>query len=214
MPRLELGSTACTATTLLRGVLCRGPLLRSSTASASYLDHALSLQSPACALDYHLLSCPEPGLPWLGGFSFPTPLPAPSPRPIDWLVRHAALTVTQDSSHVASCDLQQLASSCPFRTPSGFSEPAHRARGRVACLALPKLGHAIICSVNGPPPGGVGGFLNGLRPRCVMGSLASKHSLLTPCPWTWSPAHTAAVITRFGRRQALATKPLVPVPCP
>lgn len=59
-------------------------------------------------------------------------------------------------------------------------------------------------------PVAFGGFLNGLRPRCGMGSLASKHSLLAPCPWTLSPAHSAAIITRFGRRQALAAKPLVP----
>lgn len=193
-------------------------------APASYPDHALSLQSTACALDYRLLSCPQPGQPWRFSFLFFSSH-APLALHIDWLLRHAALTMTHVHVvlHLATCS-KQLASLLLLALFVRQASSSIQHTGLVAqWLDLHFLNSAVPqkkaaeFTQYGLPGVAFGGFLNGLPgPRCGMGSLALKHSLLAPCPWTLSPAHPAAVITRFGRRQALATKPLVPwcpVPC-
>lgn len=196
-------------------------------APASYPDHALSLQFTACALDYRLLSCPQPGQPWR--FFFVFLLTRPLPLAVDWLLRHAALTTTHAHVvlHLATCS-KQLASLLLLTLFVRQEASSIQHTGLVAqWLDLHFLNSAV------PPPPkkkGLQSLQSMASPgwRSVVSSMdcgpplwdripsVETFSTLAPCPWTLSPAHPAAVITRFGRRQALATKPLVPwcpVPC-
>lgn len=138
-------------------------------APASYPDHALSLQSTACALDYRLLSCPQPGQPWRVFFVFL--LTRPLPSPVDWLLRNAALTTTHAHVvlHLATCS-KQLASLLLLALFVRQEATSIQHTGLVAKWldlhflnsAVPKK--AAEFTEYGLPGVAFGGFLNGLRP--------------------------------------------------
>lgn len=153
----------------------------------------------------------------------PLPSPQGQPLPIDWMLCCCGMRLSPPPMHMCSSVAPHGLQQAP-RQPASllllailvcqdtFSIPAPRARGPVACpapflnLAVPEATWQM-----DPPRWRSVVSPNGLRDPLWDGipsveTLLSSH--LAPGPGRY--AHSAAAITRFGRRQALATKPLVP----